>query len=334
MIKKAWIVFVAMAFFLCFAQPVFAQTRAEAKIGHISAPFGTSSYVLGAALEEIFKKHPWLHITHSESPGFVFNIKKLAAEPQLKKSMIIGTGAGMKWMAARGLAPFKKKHEPPLNLANYNLVTTWLATLDPNIKSVKDLEGKKVALGRKTQINWAIEPEFILREGWGLGGKVNLQYVGTTPAKTALLDGTVDACIVGGYLDVISRKVMASPQTMELLASGRKVIHLSWTEGAVLKTIQTIGIPIKAITLPANTLQGQPEPIQTFADFNIWSASRELPEDVAYEFVKIVLKNSKRFSEYHALGKLVTPRGMVWGWGRKDMHPGAYKAYTEEGLMK
>lgn len=47
-------------------------------ISLISAPFGTGSYVISGALEDISKKfHPWLRITHSESPGFVFNVKKL-----------------------------------------------------------------------------------------------------------------------------------------------------------------------------------------------------------------------------------------------------------------
>jgi TRAP transporter TAXI family solute receptor len=333
--KKSASVFFVFVFLFCLAPVSFAQTHPEVKISHLSAPFGTSSYVLGSALEEIFKKHPWLHITHSESPGFVFNIKKLDTEPQLKKSMIIGTGAGMKWMATRGMEPFKKKYESPLFLANYNLVSCWLATLDPAITSVKDLAGKRIALGRRTQVNWAIEPEMMLADGWGLGDdKVKLQYVGTSPAKTALLDRVVDACVVGGYLDPITLKVVPSPQTIELEASRRKVTHLSWTKEAVATALQKTGIPLKGVSIPPNIFQGQSKPIDTFADFNIWAVAPEFPEDVAYEFVKTIVKNYKRFGEFHALGKIISPKGMVWGWEPKDMHPGAYKAYKELGLMK
>jgi TRAP transporter TAXI family solute receptor len=332
--KKSGITALVFVFLFCLVSLSFAQTHPEVTISHISAPFGTSSYVLGSALEEMFKKHPWLHITHAESPGFVFNIQKLDSDPQLKKSMFIGTGAGMKWMATKGMAPFKKKYPSPLYLANYNLVSCWLATLDSAIGSIKDLAGKRIALGRKTQVNWAIEPEIMLTDGWGLGGKVKLQYVGTSEAKTALLDHVVDAAVVGGYLDPITLKVVPSPQTIELEASRRKVTHLSFTKKAVAEALQKSGIPLKGVSIPPNVFQGQSKEIDTFADFNIWAAAPEFPEDVAYEFVKTIVKNYKRFGEFHALGKIISPKGMVWGWEPKDMHPGAYKAYKEMGLMK
>jgi TRAP transporter TAXI family solute receptor len=332
--KKACVIFIVIAFFVYLTPSAYAQAHPEVKIGHLTAPFGGGSYVIGSAIEEIFKNHPWLHIVNSESPGYIFNIQKLDQEPQLKKSMFIDTVAGIRWLAARGLPPFKQKHEPTLNLANYNLTTTWLATLDPKLRSVKDLAGKKIALGRKAQYTWADVPASIFREGLGLGEKVNLQYVGIEQAGTALLDGILDACIVGGYLDPITLQLILSPQTLELEASGRKIIHISWTEEAVQKTIEKTGMPIRAVTIPANTLQGQNEPIHTFADFNMWAAAREFPDDVAYEFIKTTLKNTKKFAEFLALGKFITPQGMVWGWEGKDMHPGAYKAFKEEGLMK
>ena len=71
-------------------------------------------------------------------------------------------------------------------IANYNLTAVWLATLDPNIKSVKDLAGKKIGLGRVTQINWAIQPEWVLKYGYDLPkGKVDIQYIGTKEAVDA-----------------------------------------------------------------------------------------------------------------------------------------------------
>ena len=101
-----------------------AQTadRQEVSLSLISAPFGTGSYVLGSALEEISKKnHPWLRIVHSESPGFVFNIKKLDKEPELKKSMIVGSSSGVSGLAAIGEKPFDQKYPPLKVIANYNL---------------------------------------------------------------------------------------------------------------------------------------------------------------------------------------------------------------------
>ena len=110
--------------------------------------------------------------------------------------------------------------------------------------------GKKIALGRGTQILWAIEPEWLIRIGWGLKDKIDIQYVGTDPAKTALLDGLVDAAVVGGYADPIGGKFSASPQTIELIATGKKLSHIPWGEDAVSKVIAQ-GIPIAPVTIPA-----------------------------------------------------------------------------------
>lgn len=329
---------VAMGVFLLSSWPLAsgskAQTAQPVTISLISAPFGTGSYVLSAALEDISKKHhPWLRITHSESPGFVFNVKKLEKEPALKKSMIIGSGLAVDWMAQNGLAPFDKKYPPVKLLANYNLGSYWLATLNPGIKTGKDLVGKKVALGRATQINWAIQPEWVIRHGWEIRDKVEVQFVGPKEAMTALLDGLVDAAIVGGYFDPMTMKFSLSPQTVELLASGRPVYHIPWGEEAVKKTIAK-GMPIIPGTIPPGAIEGLKEPLSVLMDTIAWCADPEFPEELAYEVTKLIIQNISRFGEYGELGKLMSPRGLVYGWPKEKIHPGALRAYKEAKILE
>lgn len=301
----------------------------------ISAPFGTGSYVLGSALEEISKKHhPWLRVSHAESPGFAFNIRKLDREPELKKTMIVGSGAGVAGLAAVGEKPFDKKYPSMKLLANYNLTAVWLATLNPNIKSIKDLAGKKIALGRAPQINWAIQPEWTIRYGWEIpADQVKVQYVGTKEAVDALLDGTVDAAVVGGYFDPLTNKLELSPQTVEFLASGRKVYHLAWGVDAVKKTIAK-GMNMVPVTIPANTLPGVSAPMEIFADTAAWMVAPEFPDELAYETTKLIINNIKAFAEVHALGKLMSTSAMPYGAEPKDIHPGALRAYREAGIVK
>lgn len=332
------------AFKICAVATVVASTfgissaiaRDPVNVSLITAPFGTGSYVLGAALEDISKKqHPWLRIASSESPGFIFNIKKLDKEPALRKTMIVGSGAGVAGLAASGEKPFDKKYTPPLQLiANYNLGAYWLVTLNPNIKSVSDLAGKKVALGRAAQINWAVQPVSILEHGYGLGkDKINVQYVGTKEAVDALLDGNVDAAVVGGYFDPLSKKMVLSPQTTELLASGRKITHLPWGDAAVNKAKAT-GMKMANITVPANTIAGVDQPLEVAADTISWMVSPELPNEIAYETTKLIINNLNLFGDVHALGKLMSKEGMIYGWETGDIHPGALRAYREAGIIK
>lgn len=312
-----------------------SQARDPVNVGLISAPFGTGSYVMGSALEEISKKkHPWLRISHSESPGFIFNVKKLDKEPALKKTMIVGSGAGVAGLAETGDKPFDQKYPPLKLLANYSLGAYWLATLDPKIKSVADLAGKKVALGRAAQINWAVQPEWIMRYGYGLGkDKVNLQYVGTKEAVDALLDGTVDAAVVGGYFDPLSKKMELSPQTTEFIASGRKITQIPWGSAAVDKA-KAKGMKMANITIPPNTISGVTVPLEVAADTTSWMVAPEFPDELAYETTKLIIDNVKTFGEFHALGKLMSPAGLVYGWEVSDIHPGALRAYREAGIIK
>jgi len=312
-----------------------AVARDPVNVGLITAPFGTGSYVMGSALEEISKKkHPWLRISHAESPGFIFNVKKLDKEPELKRSMIVGSGAGVAGLAEKGDKPFDKNYAPLKLLANYSLGAYWLATLDPQIKTVADLAGKKVALGRAAQINWAVQPEWIMRYGYGLGkDKVNLQYVGTKEAVAALLDGTVDAAVVGGYFDPLTKKMELSPQTAEFIASGRKITHIPWGHLAINKA-KDKGMKMATITIPPNSIAGVTVPLEVAADTTSWMVVSEFPDELAYETTKLIIDNVKTFGEFHALGKLMSPAGLIYGWETSDIHPGALRAYREAGLIK
>lgn len=302
-------------------------------ISLMSAPFGTGSYVLGAALEDISKKyHPWLRISHSESPGLVFNIKKLDKEPELKKTTIVASTIGVNWLAEKGMQPFDKPYKGVKLLANYNLISVWLASLKSDLNKPADFAGKKIALGRATQITWAIQPAMIIRYGWQMADKVKLEYVGTQASVAALLDGLADAIVIGGYLNPKTFQFSLSPQTSELLASGKQINHISWGAEAIKKTRET-GMPITPITIPAKAVTGLEKPIDSFTDSVAWCAAPEFPDELAYEITKLIIQKCSDFAHYHNLGKLMTPDALAFGWDADQIHPGALKAYKEAGLL-
>jgi len=314
--------------------PAIAAEHAPVTINLISAPFGTGSYVLSNALEQISKTHPWLKIVSAESPGFVYNIKKVASQPGLGKTLIFGSGPVVSTLARRGEKPFDKKYPPVKLLGNYIMVAIWMATLDPDIKTISDLAGKKIALGRAPQINWAVEPKAVINYGYGIpSNKINIQFAGPKGAVAALKDGTVNAAVVGGYLDPQKSQISLSPQTMEFVASGRKIRHLGWTPEAVKKTAAR-GIPIVPYSLPAKSFEGLDAPLGVLVDSAAWCASAELPDEIAYEITKLIINNVNKFGEYAASGKLMSPKGLVFGWAEKDIHPGALRAYKEAGVLK
>ncbi len=315
------------------AAAIFSTTSmAQQTFSVISAPFGTGSYVLGAALEQVVNGNSsTIRLSHSESPGFVFNHNQLTRDEALRKTMIVGSGIGVNAAAVAGETPFESKAEAVKLIANYNLGTYFLATLDPNIKSVQDLEGKSVGLGRRPQINWTVQAEALLKIGSGVNpGRI--QYLGIKEAIDALLDGQVDAAIAGGYLDPISNSMQLAPQTQEFVATGRNITFLPWAPEAVEKVVAA-GMPMVAVTLPAASVPGRTEDFPSFADTVSWTVHADFPEEAAYEITRLIIEHVEKFGDYHALGKLMSRESLPYGWPVEEIHPGALRAYREAGIL-
>ncbi|HEU5067795.1 MAG TPA: TAXI family TRAP transporter solute-binding subunit [Sphingomicrobium sp.] len=308
---------------------------APARVQLLTSPIGTGSYVFGTALEKISKDaNAGVIVNSSESPGFLYNIKKLDRDQAAQKNTVVGSGSGLLSLATNGRAPFKKKYKSLKLIANYEVEGTWLATLDPSIKTVKDLVGKRVALGRSAQINWTIEPREIFEHGWDIPlNKLHIQYVGIKEAVDALLNGTADAAIVGGYFNPAEGKVVPSPQTLELLSSGRSIHFIPWGKEFVEKTAKH-GVAIRPYTLPAGSVEGLKQPLEIFADNTAWMVAADFPEKNAYELTKLIIANSSKFGKFTALGKLLTKELLTSGWKTTDIAPGALRAYKEAGLIK
>lgn len=300
----------------------------------MTGPFGTGSYVLGNALEQLSKKHSTeIVINSSETPGLVFNAKKMLKSKDLQKNTIMSFTTGVNYLATQGSKPFKQKHETTKLIANYNLGSVWLATFNPEIRTAADLVGKSIALGRPPQILWTVEPEKLIDIGWGLKGKINVERLGTKQAAQALLDGNVDAAIIGGYADPITGKFSPSPQTVELLGTGKTLYHIPWGIDAVEK-VSAQGMSIKPLTIPAGSVAGIDKPHEVFFDPISWVGYPSLSDDLAYKVTKLIIENVDGFTDYHALGKLMSKQSLAYGWDAKDIHPGALRAYREAGLVK
>lgn len=311
-----------------------APATAAEELALLAGPFGTGSYALGNAIEQISKKaNAGVSVVASESPGLVFNVRKLGKEPDLKANTFTPYTTGLGYLAVNGIKPFKKKHPPAKLIANYILGSVWLATFDPKINSIKDLVGKRVALGRPPQILWTVEPELILKKGWGLLEQIKIERLGTKPAAQALLDGKVDAAIIGGYANVETGKFSPSPQTAELMASGRTLYHIPWGKDAVQKTMDS-GVGISHLAVPKGAVTGMEAPMDGFFDAIAWVAYPELADETVYKLTKMIIEHVGEFKDYHALGKLMAPGTLAYGWKPEDIHPGALKAYKEAGLIK
>jgi TRAP transporter TAXI family solute receptor len=274
-----------------------------------------------------------LRISTAETPGYIYNLKAHDKNKRKWGNTIISTNSAVLYLAGKGMKPFEKEIAGYKYLGVYNTLTRWLITLDASIKKPEDLIGKKIALGFTTQIDWAVTPDFLLRHGWGVRDKLDVVYMGSNPSISALLDGTVDVAQIDAYMNPFTGQVVGGKPTVELIASGKKVYHLPWGKECVKKTRQASGYPVSSITIPKGSFNGWlEEDIESWVYTNCYAAKQSFPDDLAYELIKLCLKNVKQFKEYHKMGELLSPEVMCYGFTKRDLHPGALKAYQEAGL--
>ncbi|HEA65991.1 MAG TPA: TAXI family TRAP transporter solute-binding subunit [Desulfobacterales bacterium] len=307
------------------------------KMNFLASSFGTSSYILGVAYEDISKRfYPDLIFNMRETPGLIYNLKKLATlTPEEKKETIITAYDGLTWLAVRGKSPFKKKLTMKIKmLCAPPALTTYFMTKNPDIRTIEDLEGKKVAVGKKTQLGWGQHPKAYLYEGAGLEGKVKLQFVGLKHALSAFKDNLVDAMASGAYVNPITYDLILDPQTDEILSIGQKVYFLSPGNDAAIKRIEAVTGLSHTITIPPGKIKFQERPIIANLGMTYYAGAEELREEAAYHFVKMMITNVDKLRKYHALGKLMTRESLVYGMTKENLHSGAYRAFKEAGLIE
>lgn len=308
---------------------------AQERVDLIAGPFGTGSYVLSNALEQITSSMDLgVKVTASETPGLVYNARKLTSDDEMRTRTIMSFTSSINYLATAGQGPFTEALPSAMLIANYNLGTVWLASFDENLKTPQDLIGKRIALGTPPQILWTIDPLTVIRDGWGLEGDIRIETLGTKEAAQALMNGTVDAAIIGGYANPETGEFLPSPQTVELMASGRTLHHIPWGAENIASAVEKSGLPLIPANIPAGSVDGLGSDMASFYDAVMWAAYPDFNEEAAYLVTKVIIENVEKFSEYHALGRLMSPSALVYGWTEDQIHPGALRAYREAGLIE
>jgi TRAP transporter TAXI family solute receptor len=330
-------VVIALTTAVLFSFSAQSSEAQQSTINLMTAPFGTSSYVMGTAIEEITRKSGGsVSVSHSESPGVAYNIMKLEKAPAGKANTIFTSAPVLITMAQRGMKPFKASlANGVLAIAYYNAQGKWFVTRDSSIKSYLDLKGKKVAFGTKQQTGWSTTPFMEMSYGAGIKPTdLDLQWIGTKAAVTAFKDRLVDACIAGGYFNPVTGKFFPAPFFQELLATEKNLYHVNPGKQVLENASKNTGLPFPTYTIEPGQVRDLDRPITVGMSPVGWYAYKDVPEDQIYELTKQIILNIEKFADYHSLGKLLTKEMLCWEMEPKDLHPGAYKAYKEFNLMK
>jgi TRAP transporter TAXI family solute receptor len=235
------------------------------------------------------------------------------------------------WNAMAGNPPYFEKKYPDLKLIYFSDTQLYFySTLRKDIKTPKDMIGKRVAVGPGNHEDMG---RLILGTMWGVWDKIKITRMLYGEATRALADGTIDV-----IYDFISNagpgKFTPSPAMQEMMLT-KDLYHLEITEEDLKKGRQQTGWPLARDVIPAGSLgRKQPDPISGLVLDSVYLAYTEMDENIVYEVAKTVVENWDKFGSYHALGKALTPETVSRFTikSENEVHTGALKYYKEKGM--
>src|SRR6266536_1971681 len=103
----------------------------------------------------------------------------------------------------------------------------------------------------------------------------------------------------------------------------------SGTELNSREILDKIGPPFVAVTIPANTYNGQDKDVPTAAVVNYLVTSSAVSDDLAYQMTKLVYESLPELANSHAAGKEIKLETAATG-SPVPLHPGAIRYYKEK----
>ena len=288
----------------------------------------------------VARKDPTLIFRAQETPGYMYNIREMNANKRRWKDTMFGIEDDiLNFAPLGGKEPFKEFFPEPLTEKFMLLYgeAFWVqghmwVTFDPSLKKIADLKGKKLGIGLRTQSDWGFNTRIDLKFGYGITPK-NTKIFHLGPAKEVeeLLDGKVDAIIMGLGAEPLYKNWLIVGPLRNLEASGRKIYYIGMECEVLEKLNKKFGTSYLCINIPPGTLPHQTEPLTVGADRGYKAVHESFPEELAYRVVKAVAEYGPQMRKLHGLWKIWSPDLMVCGLTETNTNPGAIRAFKELG---
>jgi TRAP transporter TAXI family solute receptor len=301
-------------------------------------PSGGVVYTLGFALSELINKNSeWLRCNAVETASTLENLRYLIGHPE-RKNIYLGSAVtiGVDQLA-HGMKPYDKlgpwKGTKWVSLmAN---ISSPQITLDPDIKTWKDLKGKTWGLDTMGSTN-QFEQEWLIDDAWNIRGQVRLTYGNTANiAVDRLLDGTIDLTWTGAVaLGPGEYKDWFPMPPFERLLAARKVYVMKLDDKDIDIVRQKTGMTsLSLIGCKAKKIGKSDLPnFKGLLNSLGWLVPADMDDDIVTEIVRIIYENADKFADYHAVGKGITKETIgELPVPRDAYHPAAVRFLESKG---
>lgn len=202
----------------------------------------------------------------------------------------------------------------------------FTTTLDSNIKTMDDLEGKRIAIGGPGTIT----PEIgeVLFRSVGLERDVDYEGIllDAHDANDAMIDGTVDVVFTTGGQTCPSVVEVDTIKTLYFIPCPEDKMD------AIMAGLEEAGLKQSLGVIPKELYSGLTEDYRTFVGRLGWYGHKDADEEVMYKVIKALYENLEVLTMVHPAGSEFNVEDVKYG-PKVPMHPGALRYYKEIGLL-
>ncbi|QUS41796.1 TAXI family TRAP transporter solute-binding subunit [Tardiphaga alba] len=301
---------------------MFALWAPLARAEPIAILTGGSSgvyYPLGVSIGMVYADIPGAKVLVETTDGSVANLMRLQqGTGQVAFALGDALMAGWRGDAQAGFAG--KLDGLRVIGALYPNYVQIVATKASGIRSLKDLQGKSLAVGAEKS-GTELEARAILKAaGMNFASLGRAEMIPFAESTKRMIDNKLDASLQSAGLGVTSIKELTDNSDTVLVPVSPAVV-------------KKLGAPFRPATIPADTYRGQPKPVPTASVMNYLVTSASVSDELVYQMTKRLFDAVDGLAVAHRAGHEIKLAAAV-SRSPVPLHPGAVRYYREKGLIK
>ena len=275
-------------------------------------------YAFGGVLGQYMKNHANVDVTVVSTDGSKANIQGIAAgDYQLgtvQSDVMAYAWAGTRSFEADGAVNSFRV------IAGLYAEAVQLVTMDPSIKSVADLAGKRVSIGAPGSGVYFNAIDVLSAAGL-TENDIQAQYQSFADSADALKDGKIDAAFI----------VAGAPTAAITELCTTNSAYLVPIDGEIADKLMAASPFYTLYTIPAGTYAGQDADVTTVTVKATLIVSADADEETVYNLTKAIFDNVAAITAENGKGAELSIENATSGM-TAPFHPGAAKYFAEQGV--
>lgn len=307
---------VAASLGMVSALPAHAQQFINVLTGGTSGVY----YPLGVALSEIYGKGISGARAQVQATKASVDNLNLLQQGRGEIAFSLGDSVQMAW-EGNTEAGFRGKLDKLRGIAAiYPNYIQIVASAESGIKTLADLKGKSLSVGAPASGTELNARAILAAAGMKYADMGKVEYLPFAESVELIKNRQLDATLQSAGLGVASIKDLATSLSINVVA-------------VPAETVNKIGAPYVAVTIPSGTYTGQAADVSTAAVGNFLITHDGVPEETVYQMTKLMFENLPQLSAAHAAARAIKLEAATAGMPI-PLHPGAERYYREKGVLK